>query len=334
VTPASALLELDGLSVELQTERGPARALDGVRFALARGETLALVGESGCGKSLTALAILRLLPGAGRVVAGAIRFDGQDVLTLAPEPLRALRGRRIGMVFQEPMSALNPVMKVGEQVAEAVRAHLPKTRAEAWARAVEGLRQVGIPSPEERAHQYPHQLSGGMRQRVVIAMALACDPDLLIADEPTTALDVTLQAQILELLRTLQRERQMAMLFISHDLGLVAQYADRIAVMYGGRVVETATPAELFAHPQHWYTRGLLRCAPALQPRRTHVAGTPRERLPVLQGTVPAPWSWPEGCRFRDRCERADEACKSTPPLQAVGERHDVACHHPAGGAT
>ena len=323
------LLEVDALVTELSTLHGRFNALDGVSFAVPSQKTLGLVGESGCGKSLTALSILKLLPsGVARITGGQIRFHGQDLARASDRALRAVRGHRISMIFQEPMTSLNPVFTVGEQIAEVVRLHLGRSRGQARAHAVEMLRQVGIAAPEARAAQFPHQLSGGMRQRVMIAMALACGPELLIADEPTTALDVTIQAQILELMGALQRERKMSMLLITHDLGLVSMYADAVAVMYAGKVVERAPTAEIFASPQHPYTQGLLRSRPGAQ---AHPGK--RAPLPTIAGTVPSPWNWPSGCRFRDRCPRATAICAAeVPPL--LGDAHAVACHHPGAPAS
>jgi len=320
---AGALLEIRDLQVELHTARGVLRAVDGVSLQVPRGKTLGIVGESGCGKSLTALSVLRLLRAPpARVAHGQVLFEGRDLLSLPEPELRRIRGNRIAMVFQEPMSSLNPVYTAGAQIAEAVRAHRPVDRAAARARAVEMLRLVGIPAPEERADSYPHQLSGGMRQRVMIAMALCCDPELLIADEPTTALDVTVQAQILELLRGLQRSRQMSMALITHDLGVVAETCDEVAVMYAGRVVERAPVGDIFRRPAHPYTAGLLRSIPRLEGER--------ERLWAIPGAVPALGAWPSGCRFRDRCDRATEICaRVDPPLEPRREGQLAACHHP-----
>jgi peptide/nickel transport system ATP-binding protein len=293
--------------------------VDGVSFALERGETLALVGESGCGKSLTSLALLRLVPPPGRVEPGSIvRLGDTDVLALEREALRRIRGKRIGMIFQDPMTSLNPVFTVGDQIAEGVRAHLPVSRAEARARARALLQEVGIPDPAGRLDAYPHQLSGGMRQRVMIAIALAAEPEILVADEPTTALDVTVQAQILEVLDQLRRARGMAVLLITHDLGIVAGRADRVAVMYAGQIVEDAPTAELFAHPSHPYTQGLFASVP-------RITG-PVARLTPIGGTVPAPNAWPTGCRFRPRCPRAFDKSELAPELLPVGPDHRMRC--------
>ena len=293
--------------------------VDDVSFSLDRGETLALVGESGCGKSLTSLALLRLIPPPGRIDAGSsIRLGETDVLTLEGEALRQIRGRRIGMIFQDPMTSLNPVFTAGSQIAEAVRAHRRVSKAEARERARALLQEVGIPDPAERLDSYPHQLSGGMRQRVMIAIALAAEPDILVADEPTTALDVTVQAQILEVLDELRRRRGMAVLLITHDLGIVAGRADRVAVMYAGQIVEEATTPDLFARPSHPYTQGLFASVP-------RITG-PVQRLTPIGGTVPPPTAWPDGCRFRPRCPQAFEKSALPPELLPVGPDHRTRC--------
>jgi oligopeptide/dipeptide ABC transporter ATP-binding protein len=293
--------------------------VDGVSFTLDRGETLALVGESGCGKSLTSLALLQLVPASGQVEPGStVRLGDTDVLSLKGEALRHIRGRRIGMIFQDPMTSLNPVFTVGDQIAEGVRAHLPVSRAEARERARTLLQEVGIPDPAGRLDAYPHQLSGGMRQRVMIAIALAAEPEILVADEPTTALDVTVQAQILEVLDRLRRARGMAVLLITHDLGIVAGRADRVSVMYAGQIVEEAPTPELFAHPSHPYTQGLFASVP-------RISG-PVNRLTPIGGTVPAPTAWPAGCRFRPRCPQAFEKCQLPPELLPVGPDHRMRC--------
>ncbi|MEO7042796.1 MAG: ABC transporter ATP-binding protein [Gemmatimonadaceae bacterium] len=298
-----------------------ARAVDGVSFDVARGETVAVVGESGSGKSVTALSILRLIRNPGRIEpSSSILFEGREMLGLGETEMRGIRGNRIAMIFQEPMSALNPVLTVGEQIAEVVRVHTDASRHDAWERAVEMLALTGMSDPRERATAYPHQLSGGMRQRVMIAMALVLRPALLIADEPTTALDVTIQAQILELLEKLQEQLGMAVLLITHDLGVVAEVADRVVVMYGGEVVERATVAELFAAPQHPYTEGLMNAMPRLDQKT--------ERLTTIPGIVPPSTSWPNGCRFRDRCSYAWEKCKMEhPPLYVIAGNHESRCH-------
>jgi peptide/nickel transport system ATP-binding protein len=325
------LLEVRGLTTELALEEGPVRAVDGVSFCLPPGGTLGVVGESGCGKSLTALSLLRLAPNPPvRVVGGEVLFQGRDLLKLSEGELRKVRGRHAAMVFQEPMTSLNPVFTVGEQIAEGVRLHLGASRSQARERAVEMLRQVGIPAPNERVDAYPHQLSGGMRQRVMIAMALACDPALLIADEPTTALDVTIQAQILDLLKSLQAERRMAVMLITHDLGVVAGSCDTVVVMYAGRVVEHAPVRELFSRPAHPYTAGLLRSIPSLQLAVEEGRPTARRRLQAIPGMVPSLRRLPSGCAFRDRCERALDVCaRVVPPLEPKRDGQLAACHNP-----
>jgi peptide/nickel transport system ATP-binding protein len=309
----SRVLEVENLRVTFPGAGATrVKPVDGVAFTLDRGETLALVGESGCGKSLTSLSLLRLVPPPGRIEAGStIRLGDTDVLALEGEALRRIRGRRIGMIFQDPMSSLNPVLRVGDQIAEGIRAHFDVSKREARERAVALLREVGIPDPVSRADAYPHQLSGGMRQRVMIAIALAAEPEILIADEPTTALDVTVQAQILEVLDRLQAARGMAVLLITHDLGIVAGRADRVAVMYAGQIVEEAATGELFARPSHPYTQGLFGSIPRLS--------GPVGRLTPISGTVPAPHAWPEGCRFRPRCPIVHPRSHEMPPLLALG---------------
>jgi oligopeptide/dipeptide ABC transporter ATP-binding protein len=314
------VLEVDNLRVSFPApDHRRFFPVDGVSFTLDRGETLALVGESGCGKSLTSLALLQLVPPPGRVEPGStIRLADTDVLSLEGEALRRIRGRRIGMIFQDPMTSLNPVFTVGDQIAEGVRAHLPVSRAEARVRARTLLQEVGIPDPSGRLDAYPHQLSGGMRQRVMIAIALAAEPEILVADEPTTALDVTVQAQILEVLDRLRRARGMAVLLITHDLGIVAGRADRVAVMYAGQIVEEAPTPELFAHPSHPYTQGLFASVP-------RISG-PVNRLTPIAGTVPPATAWPAGCRFRPRCPQAFEKCQLPPELLPVGPDHRMRC--------
>jgi len=315
------LLSVKNLSTFFHTETGIARSVDGVSFDINAGETLGIVGESGCGKSVTALSILRLIQQPGRIEAGSrIEFEGKDLVTLDDAGMRDIRGNRISMIFQEPMSALNPVFTVGDQVAEVARVHGHGSRKEAWNRAVEMLALTGIASPEERAKQYPHQLSGGMRQRVLIAMALMMKPALVIADEPTTALDVTIQAQILDLLRDLQMKMGTSILMITHDLGVIAEMASRVLVMYGGEIVEEASVGVLFESAHHPYTEGLMNAMPQITDSR--------ERLNVIPGTVPPPTAWPSGCRFRDRCSYAWEKCeKEHPPLYQIGDRHTSRCH-------
>ncbi len=316
------LLEVKELRTAFASARGPLLAVDGASFSLEAGGTLALVGESGSGKSVTARSLLRLVPDPpGRIVSGEVWFRGEELLSVPEARMRQLRGNAIAMVFQEPMSALNPVRRVGEQIAEVLRLHRGASRVQAAERAVELLEQVGISEPQLRARQHPHQLSGGMRQRVVIAMALACDPALLIADEPTTALDVTVQAQILELIRKLQQERGTAVLLITHDLAVVAETCDQVAVMYAGRVVERAPVRSVFRAPAHPYTAGLLRALPSL---------TPGRKLEPIPGTVPPPWALPSGCRYRNRCDRALEACaRLDPALEEKRPAQLAACHNP-----
>jgi oligopeptide/dipeptide ABC transporter ATP-binding protein len=315
------LLSIRDLRTYFHTASGVARAVDGVSFDVQPHETVALVGESGCGKSVTSLSILRLIGRPGRIEPGSrIEYEGRDLVSLPEPEMRAIRGNRIAMIFQEPMTSLNPVFTVGDQVAEVARVHAKVSRREAWERAVQMLETVGIPAPAQRAREYPHQLSGGMRQRVMIAMALMMRPALLIADEPTTALDVTIQAQILELLAALQSQVGMSILLITHDLGVVAESTSRVIVMYAGEVVEEAPVRELFARAHHPYTEGLLAAMPRV--------GMKRERLTVIPGTVPPPTAWPTGCRFRDRCPYAWDRCTAEhPPLYQIAGGHTSRCH-------
>ncbi|HUC16550.1 MAG TPA: ABC transporter ATP-binding protein [Acetobacteraceae bacterium] len=316
----TSLLAIEGLRTVFRQKSGEVPAVDGVDLTVERGETLGIVGESGCGKSVLSLSILRLIAPPGRIGAGRIVFEGADLLALPPAAMRAIRGNRIAMIFQEPMTSLNPSFTVGKQIIEAMRAHDRSLSARALrARAVEALAHVRISAPERRLDEYPHQLSGGMRQRVMIAMALACRPDLLIADEPTTALDVTVQAEILALLGDLQRETGMAIILITHDLGVVAEMADKVAVMYAGRIVEQAPADALFGDPQHPFTLGLLGSVPRLE--------LERERLLAIEGTVPPPFALPSGCRFHPRCAFAASACAEIdPPLAEIAASHRVAC--------
>jgi oligopeptide/dipeptide ABC transporter ATP-binding protein len=314
----TALLDVHDLRVSFPVPGGAIHPVDGVSFRVERGRTLALVGESGCGKSLTSLALLRLVPEPGRISAGSIRLDGEELTSLTERDMRAVRGGRIAMVFQDPMTSLNPVLRAGTQIAEAVRAHRAVSRAQARDRALALLTEVGIPDPARRLDEYPHQLSGGMRQRVMIAIALAAEPEVLVADEPTTALDVTVQAQILELLARLQQERRMGVLLITHDLGIVAGRADHVAVMYAGQIVESAPTPDLFAAPAHPYTRGLFNSVPSID--------GPRERLVPIAGTVPSPSAWPSGCRFAPRCPQRFEACYRMPALADVAPGHASRC--------
>ncbi len=319
----SHLLEIKNLRTYFQTREGLVRAVDDVSFYLDRGELLGLVGESGCGKSMTALSIMRLIAAPGKIVGGEILFAGRNLLSLSNAAMRDVRGNDIAMIFQDPMTSLNPVFTVGEQIAEALRLHRGLSRKAARKGAVEAMREVSIPDPELRVDDYPHQLSGGMRQRVMIAMALACDPKLLIADEPTTALDVTIQAQILELLNNLRKTRELAVLLITHDLGVVAEVADRVAVMYTGKIVEESPVDELFARPKHPYTEGLLRSVPKLTARDVAKA----ERLQTIEGVVPKPTKLPPGCHFAPRCPYRMPRCdEGEIPFYPAGERVIVRC--------
>ena len=314
------VLEVRDLRTYFHTEEGVARAVDGVSFAVGRGQTLGLVGESGCGKSVSAFSIMRLVPDPpGRIEAGQILLKGRDLLALDEEEMRRVRGDDLAMIFQEPMTSLNPVLTCGFQIAEAIVLHQQVSKQEAHARAVEMLKLVGIPAPDQRSGEYPHQLSGGMRQRVMIAMALSCNPDVLIADEPTTALDVTIQAQILALLESLQKSLQMAIVMITHDFGVIAETADQVAVMYAGQIVEHAATQALFARPRHPYTHGLLRSIPRLDDAQ--------ERLDIIPGMVPDARAFPSGCRFAPRCPLADARCRAeTPRLEEVEAGHWASC--------
>ncbi|MFM9905307.1 MAG: ABC transporter ATP-binding protein [Pyrinomonadaceae bacterium] len=317
------LLEVTNLRTQFPTRAGLVRSVDGVSFQIAEGQLLGLVGESGCGKSITALSIMRLISPPGRITNGSIKFKGEDLTVASEERMREIRGDDIAMIFQDPMTSLNPVFTVGEQIAEALRLHRNLHKKEAWAAAVAAMKEVSIPSPERRAADYPHQLSGGMRQRVMIAMALACDPALLIADEPTTALDVTIQAQILELLNELRISRKLAILLITHDLGVVAEVADRVCVMYTGKIVEESDVDELFADPKHPYTRGLLRSVPKL----TGAGSLKAERLKTIEGTVPSPTNLPFGCHFAPRCEYKMDICiEGEIPLTELSNGVKVRC--------
>ena len=319
----SNLLEVNDLRTYFQTRAGLVRAVDGVSFQLGEGELLGLVGESGCGKSITALSIMRLISPPGKIVGGSIKFRGEELTTSSSDRLREIRGNDVTMIFQDPMTSLNPVFTVGEQIAEALRLHRNLDKRAAKQAAIEAMREVAIPSPERRADDYPHQLSGGMRQRVMIAMALACDPELLIADEPTTALDVTIQAQILELLDELRKTRKLAVLLITHDLGVVAEVADRVCVMYTGKIVEESDVDEIFAKPKHPYTQGLLRSVPKLTE-----SGVERAvRLETIEGTVPSPTNLPDGCHFAPRCQfRMDRCVKGEIPLYELENDVKVRC--------
>lgn len=325
-----ALLSIKGLSVSFFTEEGVAKAVQDVSFSIRKRSTFALVGESGCGKSVTALSIMRLVPSPpGKIVSGEINFENRKLLKLSEKRMRAIRGNKIAMIFQEPMTSLNPVYTVGNQIVEAITLHQKKRADEAWVDAVEMLRRAGISDPEQRVHEYPHQMSGGMRQRVMIAMAISCKPQLLIADEPTTALDVTIQAQILGLLDELQEQYDMSILLITHNLGVVAERADDVAVMYASRIVETADSQGLFAQPLHPYTRGLLKSLPRL--------GEQARRLQTIPGTVPDPLHFPTGCKFHPRCPigNDDKRCQSSEPgLRNVADGRCVACWYAPGYET
>ena len=317
------LLEVQNLKTHFQTRAGIVKAVDDVSFSIGEGELLGLVGESGCGKSITAVSIMRLIQPPGKIVGGSIKFKGEELTTASNERMREIRGDDIAMIFQDPMTSLNPVFTVGEQIAEALRLHKKLDRRQARLGAIEAMKEVSIPSPERRVSDYPHQLSGGMRQRVMIAMALACDPEMLIADEPTTALDVTIQAQILELLDELRRSRKLAVLLITHDLGVVAEVADRVCVMYTGKVVEESGVDELFANPKHPYTQGLLRSVPKL----TEAGIAKAERLQTIDGTVPSPTNLPAGCHFAPRCEFRIERCmQGEIPLYEQSDCSKVRC--------
>lgn len=312
------LLEVSGLKTYFQDRKGQVPAVDGVDFILRKGETLGIVGESGCGKSVTSMSILHLLPPKGRIVDGTIRFKGRDITHLPPAEMAKLRGKEIAMIFQEPMTSLNPVYTVGYQISEMILRHEKVSKKEARARAIEMLRLVNIPAPEKRIDEYPHELSGGMRQRVMIAMALSCNPELLIADEPTTALDVTIQAQILDLMRTLKQTLNTSIMMITHDLGVVAEMSDYVLVMYAGMVMEYSDVRSLFADPLHPYTQGLLKALPRM--------GESQEKLYVIDGVVPSLYELPTGCRFWPRCAYATERCKHEIPALYGVEGRKIRC--------
>ncbi len=319
---SDVLLEVKNLVTAFETEAGAIHAVENVSFQLERSQTLGIVGESGCGKSVTSLSIMRLLPKPfGYVVSGEVLLEGRDLLKLTAEEMRHVRGNRISMIFQEPMTALNPLHRVGNQIGEALKLHQPDMeKKDVFSESVELLKKVGIPAPEQRIREYPHQLSGGMRQRVMIAIALACRPDILIADEPTTALDVTIQAQILELMLTLQQETGMAIILITHDLGVIAETCDEVVVMYAGKVAEKASVYDLFQFPKHPYTRGLLASIPSL-------SSVPKKELQTIEGTVPELTAFPAGCRFQNRCFYQRIRCSAVvPPLEAVNAKHWVSC--------
>ncbi len=318
------LLQINKLTTCFNTEAGRVNAIEGVTLSLDNGRSLGIVGESGCGKSVTALSIMRLLPKpSGKIAGGQIHFWGEDLLSLPIHEMRRIRGNRISMIFQEPMTALNPVQTIGKQIKEIYRLHFPeKSEQEVLSESINGLEKVGIPAPQHRLTEYPHQLSGGMRQRVMIAMALACQPDILIADEPTTALDVTIQAQILRLIKDLQKESGTAIIFITHDLGVIAETCNDVAVMYAGKVVERASVFDLFESPKHPYTKGLLESIPKLD-------GEPKTKLVTIPGIVPDLLNLPHGCRFQNRCNHADPQCaEAPPPVEHPGKHHEVSCYH------
>ncbi|MCE1165635.1 MAG: ABC transporter ATP-binding protein [Bacteroidetes bacterium] len=313
------ILEIKNLKTYFHTDDGTAKAVDDVSLKLFKGETLGIVGESGCGKSVTVLSILRLLPeGTGVIEGGKIIFDGRDITAMSSKEIRKIRGNRIGMIFQEPMTSLNPAYTCGSQIKEVIETHTGIKGKEADEKTFDIMRKAGIPMPEQRMKEYPHQLSGGLRQRVMIAMALACSPDVLIADEPTTALDVTVQAQILELIKELQEESGMSVILITHDLGVVAETCERVIVMYASKIVEEGLTKEIFGNPKHPYTKRLLESIPSLK--------TEREKLPTIEGTVPSSLNYPEGCRFRTRCLIAGEECLKEPVRTKISETHFASC--------
>lgn len=317
------LLEVKNLQTHFPTKAGIVKSVNDVSFYINEGELLGLVGESGCGKSITALSIMKLIAQPGKIVGGSIKFKGEELTTAKDERMREIRGNDIAMIFQDPMTSLNPVYTVGEQIAEALRLHRKLNKNDAWEAAIAAMKEVAIPDPARRVKDYPHQLSGGMRQRVMIAMALACDPELLIADEPTTALDVTIQAQILELLNELRRTRKLAVLLITHDLGVVAEVADRVCVMYTGKIVEESGVNEIFANPKHPYTQGLLRSVPKMRA----VGETKEQRLQTIEGTVPSPTNLPKGCHFAPRCAFKKAECEEHEiQLKELDENTKVRC--------
>ncbi len=320
----NSLLEIEGLKVEFKTRQGIAKVLEGVNFSLEPGKTLGIVGESGCGKSMTALSIMRLVPiPPGNISAGSIRFKGEDLLRATEKRMREVRGKDISMIFQEPMTSLNPVYSIGDQIAETVRLHEGLSRKDAFARAIEMLRAVNIPAAEKRVREFPHQMSGGMRQRVMIAMALACQPSVLIADEPTTALDVTVQAQVFDLLKELQKKTGTTIILITHDMGAIAEMADRVMVMYAGRAVEEGTNEEILTNPKHPYTRGLIACVPHMEEKPTEE----RAALTIIRGVVPALINLGSGCSFAPRCQHATDQCRREMPKSLnVGGGQRVAC--------
>ncbi len=321
----SDLLEVKNLKTKFRTDDGEFYAVDDVSFSVKPGRTLGIVGESGCGKSVTSLSVMRLIQSPGKIVAGEVILNGQNILKISENEMMKLRGRNMAMIFQEPMTSLNPVYTIGNQIDEAIAIHNPRLSSqEIQNRTIEMLKKVGIPAPEKRYSEYPHQLSGGMRQRIMIAMAMSCDPQFLIADEPTTALDVTIQAQILDLMRKLQKDFNMGMILITHDLGVVAEMCQDVIVMYAGRVVEQGTVEDIFYRPKHPYTKGLLDSIPHFE------TGTKLQQLQTIPGLVPNLMNLPKGCRFQDRCNRFQEDCKAIDPrLENLRGVHKVACHHP-----
>lgn len=322
-----ALLEVKGLKTQFQTEDGKFLAVDDVNFSVEKGETLGIVGESGCGKSVTSLSVMRLIQNPGKIIGGEVWLEGKDLLKISESEMRSLRGNQVAMIFQEPMTSLNPVYTCGNQIEETIRLHQKDlSKEESKQKTIEMLRLVGIPAPEQRYSEYPHQLSGGMRQRVMIAMALSCHPQLLIADEPTTALDVTIQAQILDLMRKLKKELQASMILITHDLGVVAEMCDHVAVMYAGKIIEYGTVFDIFEKPQHPYTQGLLDSVPHFE------SGQKLERLKTIKGLVPSMMNLPKGCRFADRCPYVQSKChEAMPPLESKDNdrNHKSACYFP-----
>ena len=321
------LLSVENLTVEFKTDKGTVRAINGVNFKVMPGETVAIVGESGCGKSVSSLSIMGLVPSPpGKIVDGSITFKGRELVGLSEKEYRKVRGNEISMIFQEPMTALNPVLKISTQMIDVIRLHNDVSKKQARARAIEMLDTVGIPSPEKRIDQYPHELSGGMRQRVMIAMALSCGPDLLLADEPTTALDVTIQAQVMDEMVRLQKELNMAVILVTHDLGVVAESCQRVVVMYCGQIIEEGPVEEIFANPKHPYTKGLLESIPVVRDKKI-------PRLPTIKGVVPDLLHLPNGCRFADRCDKVHTQCHQAVPQLSGCENHKVACYSPNGDA-
>ena len=319
------LLKVSNLAVDFKNDKGTGRAIDEISFHVNPGETVAIVGESGCGKSVSSLAVMGLVPSPpGKIASGSIQFKGKELVGLKEKEYRRVRGNDISMIFQEPMTALNPVLKIGTQMVDVIRLHSNLNKVNARQRAIEMLETVGIPSPETRIDEYPHQLSGGMRQRVMIAMALSCGPDLLLADEPTTALDVTIQAQVMEEMVRLQKEFNMAVVLVTHDLGVVAESCQRVIVMYCGQIIEQAPVEQIFASPKHPYTKGLLQSIPVVRDKKI-------PRLPTIEGMVPDLANLPKGCRFADRCDRVIDLCRESRPQLSKGETHQVACFHAEG---